>query len=359
MKRKRISFAIAPGFPAAKQCKLAAGSDNKEICETKTRWRGKFWLLTYSRPLLKWTKEYVIDYLKNKKGLQAIEWKVGKENFKDKFIDTLDKHNAENPELPPLQNLHNHSPKDFDLLHHYHVWLHLRSELDVIDSSWGYIDGLSCSYKHAKDFHAAEYTMKDMDYIESGQADFFPISKKYIQLKANHEAWVEDREHRKLKDIDWPIVFPFGYSMGKPDASMKKRHVWLCAPPDWGKTSFINSLGEKKIFDIFGAENPMEHYKDEQLIIIHGVKVDWTLLEFLSDTYIRKMNMPGKQRYNQVRRKGNNPINIIYIGNEMPNYTHMDAFNARFHIFNFYNNNCTAALRLAQASEKVFIYNGP
>jgi len=297
-KRKRISFVNGdPGTPPAKQCKTPAG-------EPKIRWRGQTWLLTYAGDRIHWTHEYIYEYLINKLKLKILMYTIGREKFT----------NGTN---------------------HWHVWFRLSSPLDVENEKWGWIDEISCDYKHAKDYHAEEYAMKDMDYKSNSGIDHFPTSKKYRAQRDDQLEWLDDRVAKARTELSWPIQILDLYLMNKPDPGNKKRHVCIAAPPNFGKTLFSNSLGNKNIFDISASDHPLEGYRNEDLIIIHSIQLDWYLLEWLTDTHARSMPAPGKQRYRQIKNKPGHCRNIIYLLNFIPNYGQFQsAFEARFHIFN-------------------------
>jgi len=303
-KHRKVEINIQPpGPPPAGQCKASGVIEEKNI-----RFRGKQWLLTYSNLEENWNHENIIDYLLNTKKLNITQWLIGKEKF----------------------NINEKS--------HWHVYIKLATEKDTQDHKWAWINEKSCDYSKVKNFHGIEYAMKDMDFKQSGKIDFFPNSMNYKKRKIDHDEWYVDRFKENRPEIKWPIALPIeGLYMTKPNMNYKKRNFWFRAPPNFGKSKWMSELGLAKIFYIMGAEHPLEGYKDEELIIVIGVKLEWTLIEWLTEEFQDYVNAPGKQRYSQIKSKPKLVRSILYLGNDLPEYgNNQDAFLERFIVIDMY-----------------------
>lgn len=282
--------------------------EGKEEKTRKSRYKGVKWMLTYSGIPGEWDHPEMIEAIK--RDLPPMRrWRIGKEQFKSGGT-------------------------------HWHVYILLLKEIDTTADGWGWIkvDGkeYSCSYKKAKDYHAEEYAMKDMNCTTSDdKGDFWCTSKNFSKMKNDHDAWKQWR-YRKIRDeIVWPLILPTGRPISYPDPKEKRRHWWFYGAPDWGKTAWLCGLGNIRYFTLSGAENPMEHYDDEPLIIITK-PAGWWLIEVLSDTHGTITKLPGKQRYAQVSLLPNTTRTIIYIGNDSPEdaftLKELPMFMARFNI---------------------------
>lgn len=267
---------------------------SKKACN---RWRGKKWLLTYSNLDESMTHETLRDHL-SKLGLRR--YIIARELFANGK-------------------------------HHWHAYIHLLAELDTTNAEWGWFRLNSCSYKRAKDFHAAEYAMKDIDYIESdGQMEFWKTSKSYRYQRDNHRIWLQDRRALMRGELKWPLECPGNVLMPAPDPAVKRRHLWIVAGADFGKTLWLNNLGRVKLFIASNERNHLEHYAGESLIIMDGMQLPWDVVEKLTDTLAQDRQCPGWARGEYVTLVGGSCRNLIYLGNHKPNYADMRLFNARF-----------------------------
>jgi len=98
----------------------------------------------------------------------------------------------------------------------------------------------------------------------------YPIGKR--KSTAQDLKWsAEERIRRSLRPISYPIVLACEgkqYEMFKPDPRVKKRSWWIVAPPNAGKTRWINKqFAMCAIYCPRMGKYPYEGYGDEDVII--------------------------------------------------------------------------------------------
>lgn len=76
---------------------------------------------------------------------------------------------------------------------------------------------------------------------------------------------------QNLKEIPWPIKLETAgatFLMPKPDPKIKKRNWWIVAPPNTGKTHWLNRTAAGcKIYMPRMGKYPFEGYGDQELIV--------------------------------------------------------------------------------------------
>jgi len=128
------------------------------------------------------------------------------------------------------------------------------------------------------------------------------------------------KERMEMKAIEWPIKLKTEgktYEMNKPDVRLKKRHWWIVAKANAGKTKWVNKTfaGIKIYVPRMGAY-PFEGYMDEDIIIYDdrdGVKFE----EFsdVCNTWDIMKPIAGQIRYITQNWKIGHARNVIVMSN--------------------------------------------
>jgi len=156
-------------------------------------------------------------------------------------------------------------------------------------------------------------------------------STHYRRKRDDKAAFEEDKERAERKEIKYPIKLPW-CEIPKPDAAIKKRHWWICGPPDIGKTfSFQSALGGHKVF-LAGLSSSyrFEGYEHEDIVCYDDVLPSTAELIEVSNTWLMERERFGGSRYKRRYWKQGHTRTIVVLSNVRPATT--DAFQARFNV---------------------------
>lgn len=138
--------------------------------------------------------------------------------------------------------------------------------------------------------------------------------------------------------VTWPLVFE-GYTMNKPDPAVKKRHLWFCAPPDYGKTFKLGEVLKGMKVAYFQGHNKnnsrFESYNNEELIVYDDATFDFSEISMMTNTIPFAQRIPV--RYTCKILRPNSTRNVIVLSNHLPQQhgfsaAHLDAVLARFNV---------------------------
>lgn len=286
-----------------KRAKEKATEARKEF-----RFRGKSAFLTWSDCPEDMTKETILSLMKERHGLKLSWWVIGQENHQ------------------------NGKP-------HFHAVLRFNTDIDSTDKTIFDIHNIHPNISSVKNRASVkrtyEYCRKDCNYIVSEEPDLWTGSDNFRMKKGDSDAWMQYRES-KARTSPWPLELPNNTVIEKPTPLNKQRHWYFCAPSNWGKTRWINSLGNKKFFLVQRADDRcFEGYNNEEVIIFDDCYPQMKMLVPLTDTYDHiQTKMPGDQRYNAAYRQKGLCLTIIVLKYDLPVYHDNEAFVNRFNIIN-------------------------
>lgn len=131
-------------------------------------------------------------------------------------------------------------------------------------------------------------------------------------------------------DVGFELTIP------APDPANKRRHIWIVAAPDWGKTRWIqNTFAGLSVFVRIDAPYPYEDYDGEPIVIFDDLLPKFEEIVFLSNTYKTSVRIPGGSRFITRYWPMNHTVTIIVLSNLMPAYGNHDAgVAARFNVYN-------------------------
>lgn len=138
----------------------------------------------------------------------------------------------------------------------------------------------------------------------------------------NDHVWSDQyRLWQSLTDIKYPIVLQctdgFKYEMQAPNASIKKRHWWIVAPPNTGKTRWVNyTFANQRIYFPRLGKYPYEGYRNQD-IIIYDDRSGVTFDEFSDACNVWNIPKPiyGEVRFTTQDWKIGHARNIIVLSN--------------------------------------------
>lgn len=157
----------------------------------------------------------------------------------------------------------------------------------------------------------------------------------FKKRKDDFDEWINHRINISRNDIDYPIKLPNGVLLNKPDPKIKKRHVWLIGPPDWGKTYWVNeAFNSARVFVRSDCKYPFEDYDNEDIIIYDDFVPQFSEIASVSNTYKINTKVFGDIRYKNKYWANNHTRTMIILTNFVPDFDeYSDAVVARF---NFY-----------------------
>lgn len=134
-----------------------------------------------------------------------------------------------------------------------------------------------------------DYISKGEDHgVVDGDIGFDPMSEplgKRKSLWTDYEWSQQFAIDRSLKEVVYPIRLVTAertYEMLKPDAAIKKRSWWVVAPPNAGKTRWLNAtFAGQRIYSPRTGPYPFEGYGDQD-IIVYDDREGVTFAEFAS-----------------------------------------------------------------------------
>lgn len=180
--------------------------------------------------------------------------------------------------------------------------------------------------------NAGEYCMKDSDYSMHG-LDFFSNSKDFRKKYADQQDWFKYLKMKQKQDPVFPVAFPARLHLEPMTGVGKQRHVWIIAPPNCGKTTWVEQVfANKNVFHVAAKANkPFDNYAQEQVIVYDDHFPSFEEIISISNVYKGERNILGDQRYFNKQWKANQQRVIIVLSNHEPQYgQHMAAVESRF-----------------------------
>lgn len=225
---------------------------------------------------------------------------------------------------------------------HLHCLLVFNKKVDFSDARKFDVNGFHPNIQATRNQQASlMYLCKDDPNPLIENLDMFPNPVGFQKRKADFDAWVLFQQTRKLK-VPESIVAPDGRTTWLPNHNHRQRHWWIIAPPNWGKTHWLNcTLGGRKLYCPKQNDKPFDDYAGEQLIIFDDYRWSNSDIHMLIDTCnvwnIRKP-VPGLTRYvNRYWPIGQSRF-IVVLANEVPNSWDLDQrFTTRFNVIDVTN----------------------
>jgi len=126
---------------------------------------------------------------------------------------------------------------------------------------------------------------------------------------------------KKLKPVEWPVTLHTAerdYEMAQPSAATKKRHWWIVAPPNAGKTRWINkTFAGRSVFCPRIGKYPFEDYANQD-IVVYDDRDGVTFEEFADVANCWEIEKPvyGEIRYKTQYWEPGHVRNIIVLSNK-------------------------------------------
>lgn len=158
----------------------------------------------------------------------------------------------------------------------------------------------------------------------SGDIHYDPLSEPLGKRKSRWEDWQWSeafRVSRQLKAVEFPIKLECeekkSYEMLAPDPRNKKRSWWIVAPPNAGKTLWLNrTFAGVSIYSPRTGPYPFEGYLDQD-IIVYDDREGVTFAEFASvlNTWEIVTPIAGQVRYRTQNWKLGHTRSVIVLSN--------------------------------------------
>lgn len=129
-------------------------------------------------------------------------------------------------------------------------------------------------------------------------------------------------EDQGMADVEWPVQLHCTdgkiYEMHRPNPATKKRNWWIVAPPNAGKTRWVNkTFARQKVYCPRMGKYPFEGYRDQD-IIIYDDRKEVTFEEFsdVANTWDIRKPVFGEVRFRTQDWKLSHSRNIIVLSNK-------------------------------------------
>jgi len=157
--------------------------------------------------------------------------------------------------------------------------------------------------------------MKD---VKEGKS-IFKMREEHPMTMARYERFINQYRNSidlaERGELQYPIKLPW-FTIEKPDPAVKKRHWYVCGPPNVGKTKAIReAIGDKRVFWISNLEHCFEDYDNEDIIIMDDVACPSDLCINITDTHCAGVKPLIKSRYLTQYWKKNHCRVLIVIAN--------------------------------------------
>lgn len=231
---------------------------------------------------------------------------------------------------------------------HIHAFAFLAKELDTRNERYFDIRGFHPNIKNAEMKRnwksAVYYCMKEGDYIVEN-IELLDTPEGFTKKMNDLKAWQSYVQSKKLKPVTFPLILPDEKrtSVPVPTAANRKRHIWIVARPDWGKTWWLNVTFANQIvfYPINACDTPFDHYNNENVILFDDYKFEEYHKEMLieiSNCYTSQRHVYARTRhYPKFWPTQSNPGGVrlmIVVANSVPfNWWDCDWFTSRFNVF--------------------------
>lgn len=218
---------------------------------------------------------------------------------------------------------------------HVHAAIHFSNKYNLTTQDGFDINGYHPNVQAAKSFaNVKTYCKKDGNFIEDVALELTP--EKFRERAADLEAYQDHMKQIAKKPVKWPIKLPDGKDYTPVG---KRRNVWMIAPPDWGKTTWVMNTfdGSKVYMRPNDNKYPFERYKGEEVIIYDDVYPSQEEFLNVCNLHFNDMHVYGNTRYKSVMWPNKIDLTVIVLSNICPNYNNMAAFDARFIVIDLTN----------------------
>lgn len=153
---------------------------------------------------------------------------------------------------------------------------------------------------------------------------FNPLDLALGKRKSTYQDYLWSEQYRiehALVPITWPIILACEgreYQMDPPDAKRKKRSWWIVAPPNAGKTRWINkTFANARIYVPRMGKYPFEGYGDQDIIIYDDRKgVGFEEFSDVLNTWCFQHPVFGEVRFTTQNWKMNHTRSVIVLSNK-------------------------------------------
>ncbi|ANC51560.1 replication associated protein [Chamois faeces associated circular DNA virus 1] len=169
-----------------------------------------------------------------------------------------------------------------------------------------------------------KYISKDGEFVDmTGKFNILDYEVGKRQKAYQDHKFTEDWIRRKnYKEVVFPVLLKTTtgreYRMNAPDASVKQRHWWIVAPPNSGKTRWLqDTFDGQRVYVPSKGEYPFERY-DGQSIVVYDDRDSITFEEFSNVTGVYKIetHVYGKARFVNVFWPEHQARNVIVLSNK-------------------------------------------
>lgn len=300
---RRIILSNAP----ASEAKSSSDNESDEEKPKKFRFCASTAFLTYPQSG-DVTKEDLLEFLKSK---GAVQWIIARE-------------------------------KHLTGEYHLHAFVKFNKEIDTRNVRYFDCMDLHPNIKNGeikkKWQKAVEYCMKAGDYITEG-IELFDSSENFCRRKNDFDAWKRYVTAKTDQPLAFPINLPDGKSqITRPVHSNRKRHWWITAPPNWGKTYWANFTfaGVQLFCPISNSDTPFDHYNNQQLILFDDFlwkQEHKSMIQDVSNVWNISRHVWGRTRfYPKEWERGQIRI-IVVLANDIPfGWDQEGWFTTRFNV---------------------------
>lgn len=230
---------------------------------------------------------------------------------------------------------------------HLHAFAFLAKELDTRNERFFDIDGFHPNIKNGemkRDWKkAVYYCMKAGDYLIQ-DIELLDTPEGFAKKAQDLRAWKQYVKQKKYSDPVFPFYLPDEKrtAVPKPTASNRKRHVWIVAPPDWGKSYWasVTFANQNVFYPISNSDTPFDHYEDQQVLLFDDFlwkEEHKAMLIDIANVVYNQKHVWGRTRfYPRFWPTGNEPTGVrlmVILDNRVPfNWLDCDWFTSRFNV---------------------------
>lgn len=227
---------------------------------------------------------------------------------------------------------------------HYHCYVEYKKKIHTRDPN--YFDILVKGVRYHPNVQAVKNKSKCIEYVTKGgnfrSSRSFDYSShvNFIKRYRDFEAWRRHTEPAAIFPSEGICCPAFGLVFSLPDATVKRRSLWLYGPPDAGKTYNILSIFTSGLlYPVPKTKYPFEDYNGQPYILYDDhfpcVSTFVDILQVYPESFNRK-HVAGDTRYYPVfwptLGMPGGVRSIIVLANHEPDYGSASAtFAARFY----------------------------
>lgn len=215
---------------------------------------------------------------------------------------------------------------------HLHLYVEYASRRDV--RSARHFDVVIDGQTYHPNIQRVKNRQAWLDYISkggdhgvgqlTGDLEFDPLSQPLGKRKSAYQDYLWSRQFAMRRGLK-PVAFPVALrteretlELLRPDPRQKKRSWWIVAPPNAGKTRWLNrTFAGQRIYAPRTGPYPFEGYDDED-VIVYDDRQGVAFEEFASvlNTWDILMPVAGQVRYVTQHWKIGHTRSIIVLSNK-------------------------------------------